>query len=279
MLTADRDLRGPISLPDRLGSRPTLLATALHIMVVLLLLGAAAAIAPTPPPPDVPTEVQITWTPQEESQHIPLITEGEGQVPTASLRAPEADTPASGGAAPEPRLAASLEGKSPEPADPSPPRPSEAQPAEAPLPRPKPAPPVLTAAAPSEAPPVPSSKPNPPQSGGGADILNPFETGGGLRGSPNLSGDRYLSLVRAEIERRRAYASLPHDLLGGTAIFGVIIDRDGRILALRLRKSTGTRILDDTGAEMIRRASLPPPPPEIPGEAIELEVALQLWPS
>jgi protein TonB len=59
----------------------------------------------------------------------------------------------------------------------------------------------------------------------------------------------------------------------------MVVDRGGRLLTLQLSKSSGAPVLDDTGAEMIRRAApLPPVPPEIPGEAVELEVALALFP-
>jgi protein TonB len=263
-------------------------AAVLHLVAVLLLLGAAGAPAPTP---SATPELRVV--PIVDEKALPLVTDGEDARDGASVEAAPAPDLASGGEAPTPRLerapeagaereqilaqdAAPVPVVSPQEATPSIPvvAPPEAPP---PVPRRKPAPPAVTAA--RDPPPVPAAKPA-DAAADGADVLDPTEEGGGRRGSPDRSGNRYLALVRAEIERQRpAPLETRSPIAEGTAVFVLVIDRGGRLLVLQLRKSSGAASLDDSGAEMIRRAApLPPLPPEIPGEAVELEVALALFP-
>lgn len=145
------------------------------------------------------------------------------------------------------------------------------------MPRAKPAPPLPASAEASTAP-FPLAPGALPPSSDTFDAAS--ATGGGERGSPDRSGSRYLSLVRAEIERQRLYpAEGRGSSVQGTAVFALVIDRAGKLLVLELTRSSGAPLLDHAGAEMIRRAApLPPVPPEIPGEAVELEVALRLFP-
>jgi protein TonB len=261
-------------------------AAALHLVAVLLLLGVARAPAPTPP-----AAPELRVVPVVADKALPLVTDGEDARNGASVEAAPAPDLASGGEAPTPRLERAPEAgaeqeqilardTAPAPApvispqEAAPPilvaAPPEAPP---PVPRRKPAPPVETAA--RDLPPLPVAKP-----ADGADVIDPKEEGGGQRGSPDRSGNRYLALVRAEIERQRpAPLETRSPIAEGTAVFVLVVDRGGRLLVLQLRKSSGAASLDDSGAEMIRRAApLPPLPPEIPGEAVELEVALALFP-
>ena len=53
------------------------------------------------------------------------------------------------------------------------------------------------------------------------------------------------------------------------------LDRQGRVLSFRLDKSSGFTLLDDEVLELIQRAQpVPAPPPEIPGDRIEVAVPI-----
>ncbi|MGC2855213.1 energy transducer TonB [Novispirillum sp. DQ9] len=56
------------------------------------------------------------------------------------------------------------------------------------------------------------------------------------------------------------------------------LDRDGRVLRASLRESSGHRLLDEEALEMLRRAEpLPPPPPEMAGDRIDLVVPVRFF--
>jgi protein TonB len=274
MIAAERENRAPARPSDGPDPRPVALALALHLVAALLVLAPAGA-----PPGGAffATEVELVTAPADEG--LPLVTDGTENRPGASLPAPKAPALASGGEDAAPRLAAAPDASAERivehaPAEPSADAALEESP---PLPRAKPTAPVAVAAA--EAPPRPATKPPAAAPSGGGAIVGPETAGGGELGSPDQSGHRYLSQVRAEIERNRVYpaGATRSRAVEGTAVFVLVVDRSGRLLVLQLTKSSGAAALDDTGAEMIRRAApLPPVPPDIPGEALELEVALAL---
>ena len=116
--------------------------------------------------------------------------------------------------------------------------------------------------------------PTPPPDTSSAELLseNPLTGEGG--------GDRYLNAVRDEIIRHLTYpasARLMH--LAGTAQYEIVIDRQGRLLGLRLLQSTGSDILDRAGIETIRQAApFGPPPPDLTGERIGMVLTLNLEP-
>jgi len=59
----------------------------------------------------------------------------------------------------------------------------------------------------------------------------------------------------------------------------VLVDRKGRLLRVRLLRSSGTDVLDKAGVEMIERsAPFRPLPPDIIGEVVDLVVTLHLAP-
>ena len=93
-------------------------------------------------------------------------------------------------------------------------------------------------------------------------------------------GDRYLNAVRDEIIRHLTYpasARLMH--LAGTAQYEIVIDRQGRLLGLRLLQSAGSDILDRAGIETIQQAApFGPPPPDLTGERIGMVLTLNLEP-
>jgi protein TonB len=54
------------------------------------------------------------------------------------------------------------------------------------------------------------------------------------------------------------------------------LDRAGKVLSASLKQSSGSSLLDAEAVAMIHRADpLPPPPPEIEGETIELIVPIR----
>jgi protein TonB len=94
------------------------------------------------------------------------------------------------------------------------------------------------------------------------------------------TGDRYLNSILAAVEQHRMYPRQARALdLGGIAIYAIAINRWGKILSIDLRQSSGASLLDETGAEMIRRSDpLPPVPPDIHGDVIRLTMHLPIYP-
>lgn len=93
-------------------------------------------------------------------------------------------------------------------------------------------------------------------------------------------GDRYLNAVRDAIINHLTYpasARLMH--LAGTAQYGIVIDRQGRLLVVHLLQSTGSDILDRVGIETIQQAApFDPPPSDLTGERIGMLLTLNLEP-
>jgi protein TonB len=132
------------------------------------------------------------------------------------------------------------------------------------MPRRKPAPPAVPVAAPAAAlrPPAAVAKRHDLP---GQGVTEP--------------GDRYLNALVAELERHRSYPAIAAPLgLSGTAEYEVILDRSGRILQFRILRSSGSELLDRTGAGMVRAATFPPIPPEIPQAPIRIVISLPIHP-
>ena len=93
-------------------------------------------------------------------------------------------------------------------------------------------------------------------------------------------GDRYLDEVRQEINRNRTYPAEARALgIAGTAQYAIFIDRQGRLLRLRLLQSSGADMLDEAGMDMIRRsAPFRPPPSSHKGDEVKLVVVLHIGP-
>jgi protein TonB len=54
------------------------------------------------------------------------------------------------------------------------------------------------------------------------------------------------------------------------------LDRQGRVTTSRIAKSSGSSALDDATLDLVRRAQpFPPPPPELPGERVDLTVPIR----
>jgi protein TonB len=64
----------------------------------------------------------------------------------------------------------------------------------------------------------------------------------------------------------------------GTAIYDVAVDRSGRMLDMRLQRSSGTPGIDRAVADMIRNSlPFPPLPPNYPDE-VGITMAIHLFP-
>jgi len=95
------------------------------------------------------------------------------------------------------------------------------------------------------------------------------------------TGDPYLNELRAAVERHRVYPrvvgrfGLPVE---GTAIYEMLLDRSGRLLGIRLARSSGTLGIDQAGETMLRNAQPFPPPPANFPSPLPLTVSLTLYP-
>jgi periplasmic protein TonB len=87
----------------------------------------------------------------------------------------------------------------------------------------------------------------------------------------------YVGALLAALERYKEYpAGARLRQAEGVAMLRFTLRRDGAVFAWRIERSAGDRELDAAVERMIRRASpLPAPPPEMPGEALEMVVPVR----
>jgi periplasmic protein TonB len=152
----------------------------------------------------------------------------------------------------------------PEPVAPPAPQPVVALPP----PKPKPAPRrVEPAPQPAPAPSESPSRPEPTAAPPRAPPMPP----------PQSAAPSYQGLLLAQLERNKRYpreARMQHQ--EGVAILRFTLERDGRLRAFRLERSSGHRVLDDEVLAMIQRAApLPPFPPEMTEAQLELVVPIR----
>lgn len=246
-------------------------AALLHALVLLWLL--IDWQHPTPPPPEpkiVP--IQIVTVPPSP--------------PPPSRPAPKpAPPPAFRESGPDQRTTAPppAETVAPKPAAPSPSAPEQStQPAEAP-----PLPPPEKPSTPEQAGrPVPrKDRPQPtPQKQEAATprALHPAPRRLNVEpGERFESGDPYLNQLHALIERHRVYPRVigPFGLpVEGTAIYDLAVDRDGKIIGMKLEHSSGVAGIDQAVANMIRSAlPFPPLPSDYPDDVV-ITVSIRLFP-
>ncbi len=97
-------------------------------------------------------------------------------------------------------------------------------------------------------------------------------------------GDVYLNQIKQMIEQQRSYPDIGNPMrLSGVAIFDILLNRDGQIVSLFLRRSTGAGPLDEEGRKIVRRAGpFPPVPPDIrsnvQGDLVGLSLDLPIHP-
>lgn len=162
------------------------------------------------------------------------------------------------------------------------PPPPEAKPEEAPMvamvrPRHKPhrpAPPDPVSAPAPDAPPAPqpvAEAPPAPAQQTAAVVAPPAPPRAPAGPPPSWLGE-----VMARLERQKDY---PHEARRsrreGVALLRFSVNRDGRVLAWRLERSTGHPQLDGAVERMIKRATLPPMPPEMDGQMADLVVPVR----
>jgi periplasmic protein TonB len=93
-------------------------------------------------------------------------------------------------------------------------------------------------------------------------------------------GDRYLNAIRDELLKHRVYpdAARAHGI-AGTAVYRLVVDRQGKVLSVALLHSSGYHELDDAGLETIElTAPLQPLPYDIPGDRVALVLTLFIGP-
>jgi periplasmic protein TonB len=159
------------------------------------------------------------------------------------------------------------------------PEPPKPVPAELPVPRPKPPAPKpqpkpVAAATPAPSP-APSAAPAPePEAKTTAAPAPGANAQAALARATSWQGELLGRLEQFKRYPRSAQAKRRQ----GAAIVAFTIDRDGRLLAKRLNRSSGHDDLDTEALDLLDRAQpLPPPPENIPGERIELVVPIQFY--
>lgn len=86
-------------------------------------------------------------------------------------------------------------------------------------------------------------------------------------------------LLLARLEQFKRYPTLAqYRRQQGVAYLRFTIDRNGKVLSAQIEKSSGYDILDEETLALIHRAEpLPKPPPEAPGDPVEVVVPIQFF--
>jgi len=203
-----------------------------------------ALLMPEPPPPP-PPEVK----PEPEPPPVPIVMPELPKPPPLPEPEPlELDEPLPELLAEQPIPEVVLPKPKPE-------RPKPKVVERAPPPEPTPEP-VAQVAPPPPAPPAPPAAAAPPA-------------------PPRPSGPPpgYLARLLAELERHKSYPRHAQTRrLQGTALLHFTLTRDGHVAAWRIERSSGHDSLDGAVETMIRKADLPPLPPEIAGDKLDVVV-------
>lgn len=169
----------------------------------------------------------------------------------------------------------------PEQAAPEAPKPPPVKKAEVALPKPKPKPKVEPPPAPvptpaekiveSDAPPVPAEMPVARTAVAPVPAAAPAPSGDAM---PSWQG-----ALRAHLERHKRYpAAAQFRRQQGAPVVRFVMDREGKVLSAQLERGSGYTALDDEALALLQRAQpLPLPPPEVPGERIEMRVPVQFF--
>jgi protein TonB len=82
--------------------------------------------------------------------------------------------------------------------------------------------------------------------------------------------------IVALLERNKRYPETAQSRREqGVAQVFFSLDRQGRVIDTQLRRSSGVSALDEEALALVRRAQpFPPPPPEWPGERVDLTVPI-----
>ena len=138
-------------------------------------------------------------------------------------------------------------------------------------------------AIPQETPPSfekPIAPPSPPKSAPpGSAQPQALASPGATRAPQPGAALRYQRLLLAHIERYQHYPrAARRDGVQGTVVIAFAMRRDGRLLTVGVKSSSGQAVLDEEAVETVRRAQpLPSIPPDLPEQlAITLPVAFDL---
>lgn len=86
----------------------------------------------------------------------------------------------------------------------------------------------------------------------------------------------YLQALAAALERQKRYPEAARARrAAGVALLRFTVTRDGRVASWRIERGTGDADLDRAVEEMIRRASLPAMPADMPGNSLEVAVPVR----
>lgn len=96
---------------------------------------------------------------------------------------------------------------------------------------------------------------------------------------PSSAVATWQGTLLAHLERHKRYPrSAQLGRQQGVSIVAFTIDRQGNVVVQRLHRSSGHEVLDEeTLALLLRAHPLPPPPPEVAGERIDLVVPVQFF--
>jgi len=259
-----------------------LAALLLHVWLVAVLL-----IEPSEDERRVPPSIQVELVPAPPPQPVARSEAPRAAQAAAPRTPPQTEARVSGGKLerepgrpPDAHAPPSLEA-APEPAQPKdaaePPPPGSASAAALSAAPPMPA----AEGSDAIAPPPPEAKPNPQTQPSvartaAAPSRPPARSENDSVVLGKGGGDPYLNTLRDEILRNRVYPPAARSAgLSGTAQYAMLLDRQGRLIRVRLLRSSGADILDKAGIEMIERsAPFHPLPPEIIGEVYDLVVIL-----
>jgi protein TonB len=255
-------------------------ALALHGGAVLPFL-----LAPEPPPvASVLEAMEIAPVPElaaPEAAEAPSFAEAVAAAPPDPVQAAE-PPPEIAAAAPPEEVAPPPQEPPPEPVAAAEPEPVAAEPPPEEVAALPPPPPPAPVAAP---PPRPATRPapRPPQSAPPAPRAAEAPSAPAAAAAPAPAPTRqapppsYVGALLAALERHKAYPGAARwRRAEGTALLRFAMRRDGTVAAWRIERSSGHEDLDLAVAEMIRRASpLPPPPPDLAGDPVELTVPVR----
>lgn len=163
------------------------------------------------------------------------------------------------------------------------PRPVEPPPAPQPKPTQQPRPKVRKTAMPAPTPVQPTAvaepeepQEGPPQTSAQSTPVAPPPQARPLSGAAVMT---WQGQLLAHLERHKRYpGSARSRRQEGVTRIAFSMDRQGRLLAVSLRTSSGVGSLDEESVELLHRAQpLPPPPPEIGGERLDLVVPVEFF--
>jgi protein TonB len=170
-----------------------------------------------------------------------------------------------------------------EPTPPQPPQPEIEMPALEPSPAPKPVvalpqkPPKAKPKQVEHPPQTVTERPPPPAAAPPVSAALPAPATAQPAVNAGASRASWQAQLSAWLQRYKRYPRLAQEQhQEGVVYLRFAMDRQGRVLSARIDKGSGFALLDEEVSALIERAQpLPAPPPEVPGERIELTLPVQ----